>query len=162
MCYLKTKTKSGFSVKISTGCQWQVPLPYIYLYLNHKHTHHITSDAAVIQFKWGSAKLILQVVIPPPNSMLIYLNTGSTFCLLQLSCLCQSNWRNVSLRKSNKLQRQYQVSEGKTEHFSPFICFLSPSIPLGITVIAASRYHIQLNSPFLDTSGTHFISWWRR
>ena len=34
----------------------------------------------------------------------------------------------------------------------PFICFPSPSIPLSITVIAASRYQVQLNAPSLDTS----------
>lgn len=40
----------------------------------------------------------------------------------------------------------------------PFICFPSPSIPLGVAVIAASRYRVQLNTPFLDTSRSHSIS----
>lgn len=141
--------------------QW----PY-YLRLKHffmtggeTKTHRITRDPAVIQFKWGSGlgaffffffssffPASCDLLFSKTHSMLISPCTSGTFCLPQLSCLCQSRPQPCySPEKHNKLsERQTRESRrGDRLNISPLSCVffspLSPSIPLGVTVIAASR-----------------------
>lgn len=105
----------------------------IYLYLNHflwqENTYCIMSDATVIQFKWGpghqASPSRCDLLFSKTHSMCISLCICSTFCLPQLSCLCQSCRGDVTLRKHNKLRRQEQVIERKAEHSSSLICSVS-------------------------------------
>lgn len=71
-----------------------------------------------------------------------------TFCLpAAIMSLSITQERRCSPKK--KAISSEDGSESWLNDSPPFICFPSPSIPLGITVIAASRYRVQLDTLIL-------------